>query len=261
MRAFVIDAFTEAPFRGNPAGVVLLDAPADPSWMQRVAAEFKHAETAFVSQRADGDRDLRWFTPAVEVDLCGHATLAATRALQVAGAVGPFTFHTRSGTLRTRVEDDVIAMDFPVKTVAPYDDIGDVADALGDEVVAGYRTGTDDLLVELAGERVVAGLRPDIEALGAVDCRGVIVTAAADAGNDYHFVSRFFGPRVGVPEDPVTGSAHCALAPFWAARLNRSTLVGAQLSPRGGRLSMNLVGDRVELRGQAVVVLAGDLLV
>ncbi|MEO9138172.1 MAG: PhzF family phenazine biosynthesis isomerase [Jatrophihabitans sp.] len=261
MRAFVIDAFADAAFRGNPAGVVLLDAPADPGWMQQVAAEFKHAETAFVSPRADGDRDLRWFTPAVEVDLCGHATLAATRALQVTGADGPFAFHTRSGTLRTRLEGECVVLDFPVLTVTPHVDVRGLADALGARIVAAFRTGGDDLLIELSDEAVVAGLRPDIAALGGIDCRGVIVTAAAQAGTDYDFVSRFFGPRVGVAEDPVTGSAHCALAPFWAARLHRSMLVGAQLSARGGRVSVSLDGDRVELRGRAIVVLDGDLLI
>lgn len=256
MRAFVIDAFTDVAFRGNPAGVVFLDGAADPGWMQSVAAELKHSETAFVRPRDDGDYDLRWFTPAVEVDLCGHATLAATHALASTGPGGSFAFHTRSGVLRTSVEGEGIALDFPAQPPHPVAEPAGLADALGVRPVSIHGNGID-VLVEVADEATVAGLAPDVAALAAVECRGVTVTAAADGDDD--FVSRFFAPRVGVDEDPVTGSAHCMLAPFWSTRLGRARMAARQLSARGGRLEVELHGDRVVLRGRAVTVLDGRL--
>jgi PhzF family phenazine biosynthesis protein len=259
MRALVVDAFTDVAFRGNPAGVVLLDAAADPAWMQQVAAELKHSETAFVRRRDDGDHDLRWFTPAVEVDLCGHATLASTHALAEGGAGSRFRFHTRSGILTTTVDGDgLIGMDFPAQPPAPIEEPAGLQDALGVRVRGVYGNGID-VLAEVEDESVVAGLAPDVEALRAVECRGVTVTAAAAEGGDEDFVSRFFAPRVGVAEDPVTGSAHCLLTPFWAARLGRSTMSARQLSVRGGRLRVELRGERVVLRGSAVTVLEGTL--
>lgn len=264
MRCWIVDAFTDQAFRGNPAGVVLTD-PAQPvppaSWMQDLAAELKHSETAFVTPRADDDGfDLRWFTPAVEVDLCGHATLASAHALRAGGARGPFRFYTRSGVLTASATGDGITLDFPAKDPQPAPAPRGLAGALGIVPLATYADGTD-VLVEVAQASVVADLDPDLLALDTLDCRGVIVTAPADAGADHDFVSRFFGAGIGVGEDPVTGSAHCALGPFWAQRLGRSTLVGVQLSARGGRVGVTVRGDRVELRGQAVTVLTGELLV
>jgi PhzF family phenazine biosynthesis protein len=260
VRAFVIDAFADEAFRGNPAGVVLLDRPVDAAWMQDVAAELKHSETAFVTSRPGGEYDLRWFTPAVEVDLCGHATMATTHALRAAGASGPFAFHTRSGVLRTSIDDDgTISMDFPAQPATPMDEPDGLADALGAEVLGVHGNGID-VLVELADASAVAKLTPDIGRLRAVPGRGVVVTAEGD-GHDTDFVSRFFAPRVGVDEDPVTGSAHCMLTPFWATRLGRASLTAHQLSPRGGRLEVTLDGERVVLRGRAVIVLDGTLLV
>ena len=257
MRAFVVDAFTDVPFHGNPAGVVLLDEPAAADWMQAVAAELKHSETAFALQRPDGDHDLRWFTPAVEVDLCGHATLATTHTLARAGAGPSFVFHTRSGPLSAQVLDDgSITMDFPAQPPHPVDEPAGLTEALGAPARSVHGNGID-VLVELADEPTVAGLAPDIAKLRRVDCRGVTVTAPASGDGD--FVSRFFAPRVGVDEDPVTGSAHCMLAPFWAARLNRSAMMARQLSARGGRLGVEVHGDRVMLRGRAVTVLDGSL--
>lgn len=257
MRAFVVDAFTDVPFAGNPAGVILLDEPAAADWMQSVAVELKHSETAFVHRRPDGDHELRWFTPAVEVDLCGHATLAATHALATTGAGLSFVFHTRSGTLRTEMlGDGSITMDFPAQPPRPVAEPAELADALRAPLVSVHSNGID-LLVELADEDTVAGLTPDIATLARVECRGVAVTAPATADGD--FVSRFFAPRVGVDEDPVTGSAHCMLAPFWAGRLHRSSMSARQLSPRGGRLGLEVRGDRVVLRGFAVTVLDGSL--
>jgi PhzF family phenazine biosynthesis protein len=264
MRAFVVDAFTDTAFRGNPAGVVQVDAPADAVWMQSVAAELKHSETAFVSPRPGG-YDLRWFTPLVEVDLCGHATLAAAHVLATgSGDPGPFAFETRSGTLTARVlSDGAVTLDFPARAVSPVRAPDGLDAALAVEPLGCYGNGMD-LLVEVADARAVASLRPDIALLAEVDCRGVIVTAAGDgssgAAQGADFVSRFFAPRVGVDEDPVTGSAHCALAPFWSERLGRESLVGAQLSGRGGRVVVRVAGDRVELTGRAVTVIAGELL-
>jgi PhzF family phenazine biosynthesis protein len=259
VRAFVVDAFTSAAFAGNPAGVVLLDEAADASWMQALAAELKHSETAFVRPRDDGTYDLRWFTPAAEVDLCGHATLATAHVLHASGAPGPYVFDTRSGLLTATVHGASIELDFPATPVHPSGEPDGLADALGTRPVGTYSNGTD-ALVEVADAGTVAALTPDIRALAAVECRGVVVTAAASPGADHDFVSRFFAPRVGVDEDPVTGSAHCALAPFWADRLGRTRMVGEQLSPRGGRVGVEVRGERVLLSGSAVTVLAGDLL-
>jgi len=258
MRAFVVDAFTDAAFRGNPAGVVLLDAAVSAEWMQQVATELRHSETAFARPRDDGDFDLRWFTPAVEVDLCGHATLATAHVLAGSGESSPLRFHTRSGVLVARVDGADIELDFPAQPPAEADAPDGLLRALG--IGDAVWTGTNgvDLFVQVSAESTVTGLSPDFAALASVPCRGVVVTAAA---NDVDFVSRWFGPRVGVDEDPVTGSAHCALAPFWAARSGRDSLVGAQLSLRGGRVSVRVDGDRVKLGGRAVTVLAGELLV
>lgn len=227
--------------------------------MQNVAAELRHSETAFVLPRADGGYRLRWFTPAAEVRLCGHATLAAAHVLAGRGASAPFAFHTHSGVLTAAIDGSDVTLDFPAQPLTPIDEPDGLADALGTEPCATYGNGVD-VAVEVADETAVRDLAPDIAALRGVDCRGVIVTAQATAGGGADFVSRFFGPRVGVDEDPVTGSAHCALAPFWAARLGRASLVGAQLSPRGGRVAVELRGDRVLLRGRAVTVLEGSLL-
>jgi PhzF family phenazine biosynthesis protein len=237
---------------------VLLDSPADAAWMQHVAAELRHSETAFVVPRSDGGYDLRWFTPLAEVRLCGHATLAAGHVLAERGASGPFAFHTHSGVLTAALDDGDIVLDFPAQPPVPVDTPLGLAAALGVEPLASYGNGVD-VLVEVADEATVRSVIPDIEALHNVECRGVIVTAPADEGSDADFVSRFFAPRVGVDEDPVTGSAHCALAPFWSQRLGKTALVGAQLSPRGGRIAVELRGERVLLRGRAVTVLDGSL--
>jgi len=260
VQIFVVDAFTDHAFSGNPAGVVLLDAPAEVDWMQQVAAEMRHAETAFVVVGDEDTLPLRWFTPAVEVDLCGHATLASAAVLAYVGRSGPFRFATRSGVLTAQAADGGFALDFPAKPVATRAVPAGLAEALRVEPIAVHGNGMD-LLVEVEDETAVHDLDPDIAALGKVECRGVIVTAAGSAGGDCDFVSRFFAPRVGVDEDPVTGSAHCALAPFWSARFGRDSLTGRQLSPRGGRVRVRVAGERVELIGSAVVVLAGDLLV
>jgi predicted PhzF superfamily epimerase YddE/YHI9 len=253
MRLYVVDAFTAAPFSGNPAGVVLLEGPADPAWMQSVAAELKHAETAFVETGSDGPKPLRWFTPTTEVALCGHATLATAHVLG-----GEQVFTTRSGLLHCRSDGDRVYMDFPADP--PATSAVDVASALPGATVVGVSRGVADVLVEVADAAEVRTLRPDLGALVALTDRCLIVTAPGDR-EGLDFVSRVFAPSVGIDEDPVTGSAHCTLAPYWAPRLGRDELVGEQASPRGGIVRMHLRGDRVDLAGQAVTTVSGELLV
>ncbi|MBT2235589.1 PhzF family phenazine biosynthesis protein [Nonomuraea sp. NEAU-A123] len=252
MRVFTVDAFTDTSFRGNPAAVCLLESPVPESWMQAVATEMNLSETAFLL----GD-SLRWFTPAVEVSLCGHATLATAHVLYSTGAAGgQLEFSTAGGTLTVnRMADGMITMDFPAKEVTPAAVPDGLEKALG---AAPVQVGTSnlDLVVELESEAAIRSLTPDIAALAQVRARGVIVTAK---GSSTDFVSRFFAPNVGVPEDPVTGSAHCALAPYWGERLGLRTMVGAQLSARGGLVHVRLDGDRVHLSGRAVTVLSGEL--
>lgn len=254
-----VDAFTDVPYRGNPAAVCVLSTPRDAAWMQAVAAEMNLAETAFLEPRADGF-GLRWFTPTVEVDLCGHATLASAHALWEGGALrpeAPARFHTRSGWLTCERRDGWIEMDFPSEPASAGDAPPGLAAAL---CVAPRWVGRNrfDYLVEVDSAAAVRALAPDLAALVAVECRGVIVTAPADTpGHD--FVSRFFAPRAGVPEDPVTGSAHCCLGPFWSERLGKPEVVGYQASARGGVVRVRPRGPRVTLAGQAVTVLRGHL--
>jgi len=261
---YTVDAFTDRLFAGNPAAVCLVDAaPVEHAWMQSVAREMNLSETAFLRSRPGGDGfDLRWFTPAVEVDLCGHATLASAHVLWEAGrlpAEQPARFHTRSGLLSaSRNGDGTIQMDFPAKPSTPVEAPNGLAEAVGVQLVSIF-SNRMDYLVELVDERAVRDLRPDLRALKAVRARGVIVTARSDDAR-YDFVSRFFAPAVGVDEDPVTGSAHCCLAPFWAERLGKAKLVGYQASARGGVVGVEISGDRVLLSGNAVTVLRGTLL-
>jgi predicted PhzF superfamily epimerase YddE/YHI9 len=249
----VVDAFTAAAFAGNPAAVALVDHFPDDHRMQLVAREMNLAETAFVAARSDGDHDLRWFSPTVEVDLCGHATLASAHVLG-----GPARFHTRSGVLTCApAGDGWIEMDFPSD---PPKAAEMSPERLGIDAVKWCGRGRFDLLVELEDAAAVRSLQPDLGRLAALGGRGVLVTAAGDRpGIDC--VSRFFAPNAGVPEDPVTGSAHCALAVFWGERTGKHDLVGEQASPRGGVVRMRWQGKRVVLGGQAVTVSEVRLLV
>ena len=260
----VVDAFTERPFRGNPAGVCLPGRDPGAAWMQAVAAEINLAETAFLLPRADGGFDLRWFTPLVEVDLCGHATLASAHRLWEAGIAGeePIRFHTRSGVLTATRSGADIELDFPSQPPSEAAPPVGLAEGLGAAPVWTGRNAQDDLFVELADEKAVRALDPGFGALARIPARGIVVTAAAErpAESGYDFVSRFFAPRVGIDEDPVTGSAHCALAPFWSGRTGRAELVGWQASARGGIVRTRLDGDRVALGGRAVTVWRGELL-
>ncbi len=269
MRIRIVDAFTDRPFAGNPAGVLLLDAFPDDPWLQNVALEVNHAETAFAHPLpAGGEADwaLRWFTPATEVAMCGHATLATAHVLHTTGAHrGPVRFATRSGVLTaTPGEDGTLTLDFPTARLTAVDVPEGVAEALGARPLAAFDTGPDigDLLVEVADERTVHALRPDHKALTTHSERGIIATARAEnPALGYDFVSRCFFPNVGIDEDPVTGSAHTALAPYWAERLGRTTLTGLQASPRSGRVRTEVLGGRTLLSGRAVTVIEGELLV
>lgn len=258
-----VDAFTDKPFAGNPAAVVWLegDAEPDPVWMQNVAAEMNLAETAFVRKQDDGYH-LRWFTPKAEVDLCGHATLGSAHVLWASGTVKehPLRFHTRSGVLTCSRNGDRIELDFPTTPPKEVPVDAAVVSALGTTDWAFFGRSRFDVLVQLATAAEVRSLRPDLRMLAAADARGVIVTAASD-DPQYDFISRFFAPRVGVDEDPVTGSAHCALTPFWAGRLGKTEMTAFQASDRGGVVHLRLAGDRVILGGQAVTVWEGRLCV
>ncbi|MEU8956684.1 PhzF family phenazine biosynthesis isomerase [Streptomyces sp. NPDC048518] len=266
-RIRVVDAFTDRPFAGNPAGVLLLDAFPDDTWLQHVATEVNHAETAFahpLPEGADADWALRWFTPATEVDLCGHATLATAHVLHTTGAAsGTVRFATRSGVLTaTAHEDGSLTLDFPTAPLTEAAAPDGIAQALGATPLAAYDTGRQvgDLLVELADEKTVRSLTPDHKALVRHSERGIIATARAEnPSGDYDFVSRCFFPRVGIDEDPVTGSAHTALAPFWSERIGRAGLTGLQASPRTGLVRTELRGDRTLLSGRAVTVIEGEL--
>lgn len=262
-RIFQVDAFTQDPFAGNPAGVCLLEAPHSEDWMQRVAAEMNLSETAFVRRRSDGDYDLQWFTPAVEVDLCGHATLATTHILRQTGALSDgetARFHSKSGLLTARAAGARIELDFPATPPVESELPDGLLEALGIDSAAWVGRPRFDYLVELDSDRAVRELTPAFLELHGLGVRGVIVTAPS-AEPDFDFISRFFAPGAGINEDPVTGSAHCALAPYWAAKLGKTSLVGYQASERGGIVEMTLAENRVRLRGSAVTVLEGTLLV
>ncbi len=270
---FIVDAFSDVPFGGNPAAVCLLDGEPPDAWLLAVAAEMKHSETAFLRPTADAWR-LRWFTPATEVDLCGHATLAAAHVLwseSLAPGSGSLRFATRSGTLEARrAATGAVELDFPALPVSHAEPPPALVEALvrDDERLLPVAAGRNamDWLLELPDEDAVRSIRPDFRALEQVDTRGVMVTAVADEetrgrypGTD--FVSRFFAPAVGVDEDPVTGSAHCALGPYWADRFDKMLVTGRQLSARGGTVRVEASGERVVLEGSAVTVVRGELAV
>ena len=258
---YVVDAFADRPFTGNAAAVCLLDGPADPGWMQAVAGELQQAATAFVHEQGEGF-GLRWFVPAAELKLCGHGTLAAAHALWEAGQLWPYApahFHTVSGTLTAHRDGDLIALDFPAE---PVEQVAAPPDGLAKALGVGARSvarGRLDYLVEVASEAEVRAVRPDFARLKQIDARGIIVTAPSET-SEYDIVSRFFAPSVGIDEDAVTGSAHCLLGPYWAAKLGRETLVGYQASARGSAVRVRVDGARVELGGRALTVLNGSLL-
>jgi PhzF family phenazine biosynthesis protein len=260
VRLLQIDAFTDKPFRGNPAAVCLLDADKPDAWMQSLAAEMNLSETAFL-RRQNGGWGLRWFTPAVEVDLCGHATLASAHALweeKILPATDTARFHTRSGLLTARRDGEWIELDFPVTAPEPVTPPAGMLEALGIERALHTGKSAFDYLVEVGSEEIVRGLAPDHAGLRYLGARGIIVTSRS-SNPDYDFVSRFFAPGAGIDEDPVTGSSHCTLGPYWAAKLKKNDFVAYQASARGGFVRVRLEGDRVKLGGRAVTVFRGDL--
>jgi PhzF family phenazine biosynthesis protein len=260
MKIYHVDAFTAKAFSGNPAAVCILEHPKVDSWMQSVAMEMNLSETAFLIRQGDG-YNLRWFTPKVEVDLCGHATLASAHVLFGSGGArhdAVVKFYTRSGLLTAALNDGWIELNFPstpdVEVLAPEG----LAAALG--VEASYVGKTRfDYIVEVASEEIVRNMSPDFDALCQVPMRGVIVTSCTASG-EFDFVSRFFCPVIGIREDPVTGSAHCCLGPYWAKKLNQNSFVAYQASERGGFIRVRVDGDRVWLSGQAVTVIKAELL-
>jgi PhzF family phenazine biosynthesis protein len=260
LRIVQVDAFTAKPFGGNPAAVCVLSEARDEKWMAKVAMEMNLSETAFLLANGDGYQ-LRWFTPSVEVDLCGHATLASAHVLWENGQLKPGVtarFHTKSGLLTCDRRGDWIEMNLPAKREQPAEPPPQLADALGCELKYCGRN-QFDYLVEVADEPTLRSLNPRHHLLRQLPVRGVIATARG--AGEYDFVSRFFAPGSGIDEDPATGSAHCALTPFWAARLGKTEMTAFQASPRGAVVKVRLEGDRVFLLGQAVTVLRGDLLV
>ncbi|MEA4909570.1 MAG: PhzF family phenazine biosynthesis protein [Anaerolineaceae bacterium] len=256
---YQVDAFTRRPFSGNPAAVCLLTRPLPDETMLAVAAEMNLSETAFLLPEGEGYR-LRWMTPQVEVKLCGHATLASAHVLWETGRLAPDQtahFATLSGPLHAARRGEWIELDFPTRDAGPVAPLPGLAEALGVEIVH-YACGENIYLVEVEDEDSVRRAQPDFARLKALGLRSVILTSRA-SGGDYDFVSRYFAPNVGINEDPVTGSSHCRLAPYWAGKLGQTRLRARQLSARGGDLQVRLEGDRVALCGQAVTVLRGEL--
>jgi PhzF family phenazine biosynthesis protein len=260
---YQVDAFTEEPFKGNPAGVCLLREPANAGWMQSVAAEMNLAETAFPLSEGDGFR-LRWFTPKVEVKLCGHATLATAHVLWESGILAPdreARFQTLSGLLTARRDGGLIELDFPARPPLPRppDWADAVVGALGIKPLY-IGMSAEDVLFEAADEEAVRSIKPDFATLRSLPARGVIVTSRS-SDKRFDFVSRFFAPAVGVDEDPVTGSSHTVLVPYWAGRLGKTSFTAFQASARGGVLHLRYEGDRVKIAGRAVTVIKGEIVV
>ena len=256
---YQVDAFTDEPFKGNPAGVCLLDGQADTAWMAGVAREMNLSETAFLLPDSGGWR-LRWFTPKKEVDLCGHATLASAKVLferqpELRGT--PLRFKTRSGDLYARWVDGAVELDFPAMPYRQFPFNTEVEQALGFRPCAAVFSG-DYHLFEAEDEQFIRAASPDIAALEKLPMPEVIITARS-TDPAYDFISRFFAPQLGIAEDPVTGSAHCLLAPYWAEKMGKTSFTAYQASPRGGKLLLSLDGERVKIRGSAVIIFEGEL--
>ena len=260
-RLFQVDSFTLNAFKGNPAGVCLLTHPVEAEWMQNVAAEMNVAETAFILKTQD-HFDLRWFAPKSEVELCGHATLASAHILWQEGICHPaeqIQFKTLSGTLIANKVQNKIELDFPTTPVKEISDKSTLERVVAQNILYAGKN-RFDFLVQLDGEEKIRNFNPDFEKIKSLGNRGLIITSRADSGN-YDFVSRFFAPTIGIDEDPVTGSAHCTLGPFWQDRLQKSEFLGYQASARGGEVNVKVQNDRAILGGQAVTVFRGDIIV
>jgi PhzF family phenazine biosynthesis protein len=258
MKIYQVDAFADKIFKGNPAGVCVLKGPADVDWMQNIAMEMNLSETAFLYKQDEGF-NLRWFTPEAEVDLCGHATLACSHILWETGILKPESeavFFTKSGRLSAKLDEVYIVLDFPAKEETEVELPEDLKKSLGVSVVYAGRN-KFDYIVELESEKDVRLIKPDLELMKKADVRGTIVTSRS-AADEYDFVSRFFAPRVGVNEDPVTGSAHCCLGPYWKRRMGKNDFTAYQASKRGGTLKVTVNGDRVYIGGKAVTVFCAE---
>jgi len=257
-----VDAFANRPFAGNPAAVCVLPAPQDDHWMQQVAQEMNLSETAFLIKQDDGF-NLRWFTPTVEVPLCGHATLASAHVLWSEGYLSTYEvarFHTKSGLLIAKRQDEWIELDFPANRSQPAIAPTELRDALGVNYTSVCQNSLG-YLVEVASEDIVRQMQPNFQLLKTLPVDGVIVTSKANSDSQYSFISRFFAPRLGIDEDPVTGAAHCCLAPFWRDHLSKNTFLAYQASQRGGVVKLYYDGgDRVLISGQAVTVMRGELM-
>ncbi len=256
---FVVDAFTDRPFAGNPAGVVILDEWKADDWLQNVAMEVNLSDTAFLVTNDNGF-DLRWFTPGAEVDLCGHATLASAVVLAELHKLADrrrVIFSTRSGALTVERQGSLFLMDFPALDTAPCEPPPGLLEPFNEKALYVGRS-KFDFVIEFESEKVIRSITPNLNTLAKVKCRGVIVTARSD-DRQFDFVSRFFAPAIGINEDPVTGSAHCVLAPYWATRLGKSRMVGFQASSRGGVVQVELRGDRVMIGGQGVIFSRGNI--
>ena len=257
---FQVDAFTDKPFGGNPAAVCVLPEAADEQWMQHLAREMNLSETAFLVEQDDG-YDLRWFTPAVEVDLCGHATLASAHILWEQGFLqpdSPARFHTRSGLLGAVRRGSWIELDFPAEPEKQTEIPDSLFEALGATALYAGKN-RFDFLMEFESADTVRTMSPNFSLLSNIPCRGFIVTSRSDA-DPYDFICRFFAPAAGVNEDPVTGSAYCCLGPYWADKLDKKELSAYQASARGGVVKVRVGDDRVYISGQAVTVMRGTIL-
>lgn len=258
---YQVDAFTKDAFTGNPAGVCLLKTAVTDEWMQKIAMEMNVSETAFLMKEKDGFR-LRWFTPEKEVSLCGHATLASAHILweeEVLSETEVAKFYTESGILTAAKFGQFIELNFPKVEVEEVEAPENLQKALGDVELVFVAKSLDDYLVEVESEEVLRNLAPNFELLKTIESRGIMVTSRANS-NDIDFVSRFFAPQVGVNEDPVTGSSHCSLGPYWQTRLNKNEFIAYQASKRGGTLHIRVENERIVLSGEAVTVLKGELL-
>lgn len=257
MKIYQVDAFTDKPFSGNPAGVCILDSKPTDEWMQDIASEMNLAETAFLLKEGDGYR-LRWFTPNSEIDLCGHATLASAHILMEKGYISEgreVNFYTKSGLLTAKSKEGWIQLNFPATPEMRVEAPIELMDALNiDPIYVGKNI--FDYIIEVETEDIVRNMKPDFTKLLKVDTRGVIVTARS---MDYDFVSRFFAPEIGVFEDPVTGSSHCCLGPYWKDKLGKDEFTAYQASSRGGELRVKVVEDRVFISGKALTVLEGEI--
>ncbi len=256
---YIVDAFTDRPFRGNPAGVCLLDEQISHELMQQIAAEMNQAETAFLLKIGDGNYNLRWFTPTNEVQMCGHATLASAHILwETRKENGSIRFQTRSGEMLAERERDLIILNFPSEFTTPVSNVTQFEEAL--RVKVSY-VGDNRLywLIELQSEQAIRDFSPDLAAISKLGRNGVVITAKSESEAD-DFASRFFGPNIGIPEDPVTGSAHCLLTPYWAKKLGKTEMLGYQASQRGGFIQVEFLGARVLLKGYAAIVLRGEIL-